>query len=1077
MRKIAVLFAVLFCSTVAVFAQVQVKGKIADSRDGSPVAGATIKVKGEKGLVISNLDGSFQITAKSSSGMLDISEIGHISQSVKFSGTDDILVRLVQDTKALSEVVVTGVGTATSRKKLGISVESISADKLPQAPTNSIDQALVGKIPGAQISSIDGTPGSRTNILLRGINTLQRGTSPVILLDGVQVGATDLSQLDLSNVEKIEVVQGAAAATIYGAQGANGVIQLFSKKGRQGKLNINFSSSISSNSYINSGKVSKARFHSFRTNAAGRLGNGDGSDVEIDVDGTTGVAWANGSTGWPSAMANPNNIGNKPYVPNDNGDLGYHDHFAQLFRNSMNSNASLNISGASEKTDFSFGISNNNQESAIRGNGGVNRTNLTSNLGMELFKGFKLRSITQLVYTRNTMMPFYQQGRNNVYNMLNVSPFFDLNRKQDDGTYPAYMYGGPVSVNGYNFNNDVEYTSNRENSIDIIQNIGATYKVNRFLDVEAKYGLNFNDDKANWIFRNQEGNLNSMNWGPQNAAWNYNGDDNKGEINKYTNNTVYQNFLATAYLKFDLERELKLKFPLTSNTQLTYDFRKDRFYEYDTYGLRLRQNNPVLDMTQTEQQAVATDYTRLFVTYGYLVNQKFDFGDYGGISAGFRSDYSSAFGKGSKPQTFPRGDVYIRPSSFNFFKNSGISKVISEWKVRAAYGEAGIQPLAYDRFPVPTTRNIGDEGAVIAPSVLLNTDLQVEKSKELEIGTDVTLSVSKNKWFSNLGFSFVYWNRKSDGVIYNSPLAPSTGGSTVKDNAIGLGSNGIQLSLNATVLATKNFKWDFTTNWSHQSSKVTKLVGPPITIGFSGGSTGLVLEEGALIGQVFGKKAFTSLDERRKDGTPYIDKADYGKYEIVNGYVVDTLYKSILFTNQAYAFGDPNPKFNASFINSFSYKDFLTVGFQLDWIYGSHLYNQTKEWMYRDGISSDFDKPVTINGVSGAYTAFYRSAYADMFGSRNGDRNSTKNYFYESASFARLRNVSIGLDFARLFNMKAFSKLQLVVSGRNIFTITKYSGFDPEISSGTVNSALERGVDHNSMPNLKSYQIGLNVGF
>jgi len=1038
MRKIAVLIAVLLCSTVFLFAQTTIKGKVTDSKDGTPIGGATIKIRGSKAIAISDVDGSFQIDGKSGS-VLDISEISHFNTSIKFAGGGDVEVKLNQDSKGLSEVVVTGVGTATSKRKLGISVESISADKLPQAPTSSIDQALVGKIPGAQISSIDGTPGARTNILLRGINTVQGGTRPIILMDGLEVRATDLSSLDLSNIEKIEVVQGAAAATIYGAQGANGVIQLFSKKGRQGKLNINFSTSLASNSYINSGNFSKAKKHSFLTNASGRLDDGSGGDLEIDSDGTTSVSWANGSTGWPSAMANPANIYNKVYIPNAKGDFTYHDHFAQIFMKSMSSNANLNISGATDKTDFSFGVSNNYQESNIRGNGGVNRTNLTSNVGMELFKGFRLRSLTQLVYSRNNLMPYYQQGRNNVYNMLNVSPFYDLNRRQDDGTYPAYMYGGPVSVNGFNFNNDIEYTSNVQDDIDIIQNLQATFKVNRFLDLEAKYGINYNDSKATWIFKNQTGNLNSENWGPQNAAWNYNDADNEGEINKFTNNTVFQNFLANAFLKFDLEKELKLKFPLTSSTQGTFDFRKNRFYQYDTYGLRVPSSNLLLNMSKTKEQGIGNDATTLFVTYGFLLNQKFDFGEYGGISGGFRTDYSSAFGSGAKPQTFPRGDAYIRPSSFSFWKNSGISNSVTEWKIRAAYGEAGIQPGAYQRIPVPTPKNLGDQLTYISPSIL--------------------------------------WDRKSEDVIYRTQIAPSTGGAYKSNNAISLASNGIQFSLNAAILTTKDFKWDFTTNWSRQSSKVTKVDGPPITVTFGGGSVGLVLSEGTKIGQLFGKKAFTSLDERRQDGTPYIDKADYGKYEIVNGYVVDTLYKSILFTNQNYAFGDGNPKFNASFINAFSYKDIVSIGFQIDWIYGSHIYNQTKEWMYRDGIHSDFDKEITIGGRTAAYTAFYRSAYADMFGSRNGDRNSTKDYFYEGASFARLRNLNVGVDFAKLFKLKTFSKLQLVLSGRNLFTITNYSGFDPEISSGTVNSALERGVDHNSMPNIKSYQIGLNVGF
>ena len=1073
-KKLYLGFCALVFLSLSSFAQTKtVTGKVVDDK-GASIAGATVLEKGTRNGVSASSDGSFSIKVKNGASLL-ISAIGFEDKSVSSAFTGDI--QLITDTKSLSEVVVTGTGIATSKKKLGISVESITADKLPAAPTASIDQALVGKIPGAQISSIDGTPGAKTNILLRGINTIQRGTTPLTLMDGVEIGATDLSQLDLSNIERIEIVQGAAAATIYGAQGANGVIQLFSKKGKQGKININFSTSTSFNNYINTGNLSKSKMHSFRTNASGRLSTASGADLALDTDGTTLVAWANGSTGWPSAMANPSNIANKSYVPNAAGDFQYNDHFAQIFKNSINTNTSLNISGATDKTDFSFGLSNNYQESNIQGNGGVNRSNLTSNIGFELFKGFKLRSITQLVYSKSTIMPYYQQGRNNVYNMLNVSPFFDLNRKQDDGTYPAYMYGGPVSVNGFNFNNDIQYTSNIEHKIDIIQNLQATYKVNRFLDLDAKYGINYNDDRATWIFKNQTGNLNAENYGPQLAAYNNNTNDNEGEINKFSKNTTFQNFLASAYLKFDLQKELKLKFPLSSNTQGTFDYRNTNFYQYDTYGLNLPANNIVLNIQQTKTQGVTSDYTEKFVTYGYLINQRFDFGDFGGLSGGFRTDYSSAFGSGTKPQTFPRGDAYIRPSSFSFWKNSNMSNIISEWKIRAAYGEAGIQPLAFDRYPAPNSRNLGVGLVYTAPNTLRNRNLNVEISKETEIGTDISFNTSKGKWFSSLSLSLVYWDRKSTGVIYNSPIAPSTGGAQAKDNALDLASNGWQIALNATVISTKDFKWDITSNWSHQDSKVTKVVGPPITITFGGGSSALVLQEGTRIGQLFGLKAFSGVDQTRQDGTPYIDKADYGKYEMVNGYVVDTLYKNIQFTNQSYALGDGNPKFNTSFINSFNYKGWLTFGFQIDWIYGSHLYNQTREWMYRDGIHSDYDQPVTINGKTAAYTAFYRSAYADQFGSRNGARNGTKDYFYEDASFARLRNANIGVDLNKFIKSKAFSRVQLVFSGRNLFTITKYKGFDPEVSSGSVNSALERGVDHNSMPNIKSYQIGLNVGF
>ena len=127
--------------------------------------------------------------------------------------------------------------------------------------------------------------------------------------------------------------------------------------------------------------------------------------------------------------------------------------------------------------------------------------------------------------------------------------------------------------------------------------------------------------------------------------------------------------------------------------------------------------------------------------------------------------------------------------------------------------------------------------------------------------------------------------------------------------------------------------------------------------------------------------------------------------------------------------------------------------------------------MYRDGIHADYENPITIGGQTGAWTAFYRGVYTAR------GNNGTKDYFYEDASFLRLRNISAGIDLAKAFNMKTFRKLQLVVSGRNLVTFTKYTGFDPEVSSGANGSAWDRGTDHNTMPNVRSYQVSLNIGF
>ncbi|HEV3324997.1 MAG TPA: TonB-dependent receptor plug domain-containing protein, partial [Puia sp.] len=228
---------ILLLVTIGLHAQItQITGKITDAT-GVPVPGATVRIKGTKGGTTTDLQGVFSVKATPSTVLL-ISGIGYETKEVKVGSSSTVSIQLATDSKSLSEVVVTGVGVATSKKKLGISVEAVTAAQMPEAPTASVDQALIGKIPGAQISSVSGLPGASVNILLRGINTLQSGTYPMILLDGIQLYATDLNTIDLSTIERVEVVQGAASAALYGAQGANGVIQLFSKKGKGGKVNI-----------------------------------------------------------------------------------------------------------------------------------------------------------------------------------------------------------------------------------------------------------------------------------------------------------------------------------------------------------------------------------------------------------------------------------------------------------------------------------------------------------------------------------------------------------------------------------------------------------------------------------------------------------------------------------------------------------------------------------------------------------------------------------------------------------------------------------------------------------------------
>ncbi|HLI93565.1 MAG TPA: TonB-dependent receptor plug domain-containing protein, partial [Puia sp.] len=911
---------------------------------------------------------------------------------------------------------------------------------------------------------------------------------PMIMVDGLQINATDINSLDLSNIERVEVVQGAASAAIYGAQGANGVIQIFTKKGHRGAAVINFSTSYASNSYINSGHMKKAELNAWKTDASGNFIDKNGNPVSFDQYGDLdGLSYQYGG---PTryGILNTLNTDSHPYGTN----LKYYDHFKQVFQTGNTYNNVLSISGATDKTDYNISAANNHTLTPVLQAGYLDRSNLSANLGVELFKGFRLRSTTQLIYTKNTIVPGlggpggfgYGQGNSlgnngNVFSFLNTSPFFDLNYKLADGTHPAYQVASFVSINAFNPYYTKEYASGLDNKIDVVQSFDANYKMNRFVELDAKYGINYRTENSRWTYANQSNNINTTyqyDWAGEFAPdWN-------GEIDDWQYNTTFQNFIGSAFFRTDFQNDFHSKLPITTSTQVAFDYRKRKYTEYDSYGIGLA-TSPPINMTHTASQAAANDYVEPFITFGYLVNQTVDFGTWGGVAGGFRSDYSSAFGQGSKPFTFPHVNGYFIPSSFDFWNNGKIGNIFSLFKLRAAYGEAGIQPGPFDRYPSLSGGDLGTHQVYSFNANSKNPFLNVEVSKEFEVGTDLTIPANKTgSVFSAVNLSFTYWHKRSSDVIYNVDVPLSTGSIQFLDNAFDLHSQGYQFSVNTPVVQTRNFTWNFTTNWAHQISMIDKVKGnQPIPVGpIDGNSLYVYLVPGYRIGQLYGYKTIHSFDQTYKDGkTKYFPNGNNnGQYTMVEGNVVDTGTMAIQFTAEKYPLGNTDPKFNAAFINEFNYKDFLTFSFQFDWIDGSHIYSETKEWMYRDGIDGDFAKTVNIAGKVGAFTAYRASAYYALWGSLHGVGNEApKDYFLYPASFLRLRNVALALDFARLYKIRYVKRLQLVLSGRNLWTQTKYPGMDPEISSLTPNSSYTRGVDNSSIPNLKSYQASLNIGF
>ena len=291
-----------------------ISGTVTDG-SGLPLPGTTVLIKGTSSGTSSDFDGKYSIKANQGATLV-FSFVGYTKKEVAVGVSNTINVTLQEDATALEEVIVTGTGVATSRKKVAISVETVKSEDLKPAPAGDISQALVGKVPGALIQSTTGQPGQQQSILLRGINSLG-STQPMILVDGIQINTDNiangssgnlssrLADLDLGDVERVEVIQGAAAGTIYGAQGANGVIQIFTKKGKAGKIRVGLRSTLGLSTALE-GNFGIAELHYFATTAEGFLANSSGTRLTPNPD--TGV-W-----GTPVGSIDANTLVNKPFA-------------------------------------------------------------------------------------------------------------------------------------------------------------------------------------------------------------------------------------------------------------------------------------------------------------------------------------------------------------------------------------------------------------------------------------------------------------------------------------------------------------------------------------------------------------------------------------------------------------------------------------------------------------------------------------------------------------------------------------------------------------------------------------------
>jgi TonB-linked SusC/RagA family outer membrane protein len=1025
--------------TTALFCQTTISGTVTDT-DGTALIGASVIARGTTAGTVTDPEGRFTLSVPAGVDTLLITYTGYAERLVPLvTGRTSYSITLRADARLLGEIVVTGVGTATDRRRTAISVETVAAEDLPPVASGSVDQALIGRIPGAYIQQSSGQPGQQANILLRGINTLQ-GTNPMILIDGVQVSTDNLfngsdrnlssrlAELDFSNVERVEVVQGAAAATIYGAQGANGVIQIFSKRGRAGEPRVSLNTMLGVANPL-FGDFELASAHAFRTDAGGRM---------IDSNGEPLTQNAFGAWGQPLFEDGGTVLTDKPYRE------ALFDHREKIFRsNILNYRTSLSLSGGSEAMTYSVTGTLNNQESTLRG--GNRRINLGSQLGFRVFDRVDVNVGLRLIRGNNETggITGASNGSGPLNAVVTARPFVDFGFRNPDGS----LVPNPLSDNTVNPLYTNTYRTRSSVVSRVIPNVNLNWQLTDFLRLDYKYGVDYyRDDYADELIN-------------QVAILGNSGlpgiEPTEGRVEERLREGTLQNSILSAFLDFGSDAGWHYR------TQLAFDYRDRDFSSVITAGTGLPPFPPV---SLGVAQAFSVDkIEESFVTYGGLINQRVEWQGKVGVSAGVRADYSSAFGEGSDAFVFPRGDVYVRLSEFDFWTGSKAN--FPEVKLRAAYGQAGVQPGPFDRIRTLTAGQFGNGGFLAPRSLQQNPRLQVQVSEEVEVGADIAITPGGGNasWLPYLGLSVTYWDRTADDVIREIGRAPSTGSATILDNAITLSSSGWQASLTATLQDGPRFGWEFTTNFSRQRTVLDAISnGVDIPVG-----NHFLLQPGEELGTLRGLVALTDINARNAAGD-FVLGDDRSGFSIVpeSGYVVDA-GGNVQFGSDIVTIGNGLPDFNMSFINEFRFGRGVRLGFQLDWVQGFDVYNQTKQWSYRDNVHGDVDDPVTINGQSGAYLSYYRTLY---------NTNNPNSAFVEDGSFLRLRTASASVDLTEFFPIGRLESLRLQLTGFNLFTLTDYSGFDPEAASN-LNDPTRIGLDEYAFPNSRIYQFGLNVEF
>lgn len=1025
----------LLCSFGVLQAQTTlVKGNV--TGDGGPLPGVSVLVKGSTTGTITDFDGNFKINAKSTDVLL-FSFLGFNSKEVKINGRSSINVELKTDVTTLNDVVVIGYGTQKKKEVTG-AVGQIQADELIKNATSDLGVALQGQISGVNVTASSGQPGADSNILIRGLNSVIGQSAPLYIVDGIPFDGDP--KLSTNEIETIDVLKDAASAAIYGTRGAAGVILITTKKGKMGKMKIGF------DSYYGVQKINSSiptlsfednlyvRFLSNQTLTNGNYGN-TWTPIEYDVSQLT------------------NNTDLTKLVQNDLAPMQNH---------------SLSVSGGKEGLAYNVTGTFFNQEGVII-KSGYDRFNLRANTQFKSGKwsvdtglGFRVENqeypAWQLLLEAFKYAPFQSEV------FLNTTSIVD----------PGTNLNSNEIINSSNLNAKIQQTDVRKGE-SFNANINAKYQVNKDLDYSLRIGTAYTNNtrvRVNPLFKvfNVEGTI-----APQqqrSGVYNYSDRSNNLSIENIVN---YKKSFGKHNLSF-----------LGVYSREYYEFssffaEKKDLFNNDLTTLKSVQLDANVGTGKDWGQDKVNTLTGLLARVQYNYKGKYL------LSLSARRDGSSRFSEENRYQTFPSISAGWNVSDEDFWQP--LKGFANSFKLRASRGTTGNQGILDYSF---------------APTVAIYQDYVFGggSTDKLALGASQTSFANPNvKWETsvqnNFGIDLAFLNNRltltsdiyettKQDLLFPLLLPPSIGSganSTVILNLGNMRNRGVEFAANYRS-KLKKFNWSTGMTFSRNVNMITKM-NTSNNIAYLDGSTLVdgagtedllsVITEGREAGAFFLIKTngVIKTDEELVECKKLVPDANKGDLRYVEALTVDTDNDGIADAgdgiidakDRQYA-GSGTPDFELGWNFSADYKNF---DFSMQWYgsFGAEVMNGSKAFAYKFATHKDLVYQWTPQNTN--------SNIPTNRGRDDENYRGFTDYWLEDGTFARLKNISIGYTLPKSLLKKAnISKIRIYVAAQNLITLTKYTGFDPEVGN---NGLSTKGLDKGNYPFSKQIRAGVQLDF